>query len=1303
MGGEVESDSRGYDFRIIASRAGSECERIYFLGSTSASRVAPEFFYVIGMLWRFLVPGRGSLHVATLVDGARFVSEVLADRMKTEGSDPSWRGYEYNGRWIETDGMMITVNRSVKCPVDNNLQSSPTYIGKSFSLVGNNFQSRPRPIETVAGYLQDHSGSPENTESKIKLWEIEVLVVTVAPLSLAPACLQPPSLRLPPSLPAFSPEIYGTNVKDYGGGAGALSELIMLDRLMYQIGTQLGLQVPPHPCDYFELIGGSGTGGIIALMLGRWCMSIADAILAFEKLKPQAKRGVGEAFRASKFEEVLKDIFNTEKIHDPNPNHCKTFVCAMNKMNMNAVMPELFRSYNTPNEPASDCMIWEAARATSATPGLFKPMEIRSRRMKQQYIGGSLGHNNPTALVLAEAECIYPSRPVVLVVSIGSGHPNTIQILKSPTASTVAKAMKRIATDSEKMHQDTERRYQGISNTYFRFNVQQGMQALEPEHWGKLDQVTAHTEAYLRMEEVKPKLTGTVGILLNPVIHSSHSLGYLKVCPPPTFHFTGREDILGAMKKYFNMDVGRRHILLLHGLGGAGKSQIAFKFVEQSSHPDPRFSEVYFIDSSSQKTIESDLSSIAHHIEWLMVFNNADDAQLKLSQYFPSCSHGNIIITSRNQTLNQAVEAKLKVEQMELKEAIDLLLAAARYDIHEAEYRAIGQQIVQKLHSLPLAVAQAGAFISVSCPLQKYLDLHKSAAQRIRLLNQLPSQSDYELSVYATWHISFEKVSIQARQLLQLCSFIHHDGITETIFENAALYQFTTEDVDIQESLKFLAGLKTPTLKWDSLKFLAVTTELGNYSLIDFQAGGRALTLSIHPLVHEWCRTTVNSDSSTELCMHKLVGMAISARHDALFNHQIFPHLDVLLFKATEGSGRQPNIRDISFAAQCLRVYYEEGKWDDGVDLANSMLPIASVGANTLSIEGALANIYAGKGDFHRARVLAESVLERKKTLLGEDDLDISGSMASLAIIYKDLGQFKKAEELHTMALNKYRTLLGDAHPYTLIAMGNLATTYCKLGQFKEAEELQTMVLDKHRTLLGNDHPETLTSMANLAMTYRDLGQSKKAEELETMVLDKRRTLLGEDHPDTLIAMGNLAMTYRELGEFKKAEELETMVLDKHRTLLGEDHPDTLSAMANLAATYKKLGEFKNAEELETNVLNKSKTVLGEDHPDTLSSMASLATTYLKLGQLKQAEDLQTTVLNKRRAVLGKDHPKTLSGMASLAVIYCEMGRLSDARGLQEQALRTYRQTLGEFHPDTQRITRELATTVGRLERVESV
>jgi hypothetical protein len=53
-------------------------------------------------------------------------------------------------------------------------------------------------------------------------------------------------------------------------------------------------------------------------------------------------------------------------------------------------------------------------------------------------------------------------------------------------------------------------------------------------------------------------------------------------CPPPSRIFHGRKDILLKMHEYFSRDIGKRHISLLHGLGGSGKTQIALKFIDES-------------------------------------------------------------------------------------------------------------------------------------------------------------------------------------------------------------------------------------------------------------------------------------------------------------------------------------------------------------------------------------------------------------------------------------------------------------------------------------------------------------------------------------------------------------------------------------------------------------------------------------------------------------------------------------------------------------------------------------------------
>ena len=55
-----------------------------------------------------------------------------------------------------------------------------------------------------------------------------------------------------------------------------------------------------------------------------------------------------------------------------------------------------------------------------------------------------------------------------------------------------------------------------------------------------------------------------------------------KLCPPPVASFIGRKDILDKLHSYFDSESACQRIFVLHGLGGAGKSQLAFKFIEES-------------------------------------------------------------------------------------------------------------------------------------------------------------------------------------------------------------------------------------------------------------------------------------------------------------------------------------------------------------------------------------------------------------------------------------------------------------------------------------------------------------------------------------------------------------------------------------------------------------------------------------------------------------------------------------------------------------------------------------------------
>jgi patatin-like phospholipase/acyl hydrolase len=54
-----------------------------------------------------------------------------------------------------------------------------------------------------------------------------------------------------------------------GGGVRGLSSLLIVRKLMKEIQRIKGDSQTPLPCQYFDLICGTSTGGLIAIMLGR--------------------------------------------------------------------------------------------------------------------------------------------------------------------------------------------------------------------------------------------------------------------------------------------------------------------------------------------------------------------------------------------------------------------------------------------------------------------------------------------------------------------------------------------------------------------------------------------------------------------------------------------------------------------------------------------------------------------------------------------------------------------------------------------------------------------------------------------------------------------------------------------------------------------------------------------------------------------------------------------------------------------------------------------------------------------------
>ena len=111
-----------------------------------------------------------------------------------------------------------------------------------------------------------------------------------------------------------------------------------------------------------------------------------------------------------------------------------------------------------------------------------------------------------------------------------------------------------------------------------------------------------------------------------------------------------------------------------------------------------RFSDIFYIDATTQQTLEADLIAIApaiveqsvaachqwlasqHEQNWLLFFDNADNVQLNLATFFPKCKFGNILVTTRNPQLSihAGEDADAKVADMNPEDAKGLLMQMSR-------------------------------------------------------------------------------------------------------------------------------------------------------------------------------------------------------------------------------------------------------------------------------------------------------------------------------------------------------------------------------------------------------------------------------------------------------------------------------------------------------------------------------------------------------------------------------------------------------------------------------------------------
>ncbi|KIM26166.1 hypothetical protein M408DRAFT_197100 [Serendipita vermifera MAFF 305830] len=1101
--------------------------------------------------------------------------------------------------------------------------------------------------------------------------------------STQPSAILEPTPTSMPSQPSIIPQGKGICLLSLdGGGSRALSQLKILADLMHMMNFNAKEDEIQRPRDVFNMIGGTGSGGFIAILLVILKLTADEALDVFAELSVKVLDvpDLDVATRGAVLEDHVHGILEKHELErekrlveiNTRPEDCKLIVPVSYKDNVGAAY--ILRNFETRQEKANNLTIAQAMMATLSTPSLFPSISVVKDFSTFEFVSGELALGNPAGKVIIEAHAAFkPEEHVTCILSLGSSYGSAIGMSMDSTPPGWNHNLTRLVINSEQKAEEIDAQM-GHLGIYHRFRVTQGLEMI-----GSVDPgiILTHTSVYLTDVSISRKMELCVKSLrirdgvvpLEQLVHSGGKALLPTPLPQATDAFIMRKEPWEFIEKalFGGEETDERRMLVVTGLGGCGKTQIVLKFMRQYKE---KFSKQFFINGSSEAHIRADIirhvrSLSIEHSQWdlddcllflsqktssaprLLVYDNVDDPEIDLLSLIPQGDGCVIMITSRNYLLGDICPGShLKLDKMSIDESLLLLFyPQAQLDQIEAESKEEAILVAEELNCLPIALQQARSYTSQTrCSFGAYLE--RLYENRKKLLDRPLSYShdSRNISTYASFAASFERITVRDKQFLRLLSCVHCNEFPLDLLNDAAQHNFSdyeTKYHDHEDEIKsgqaLLKDIFLLNGEWDVTNLDDVILSVRNYSLINLLTGVGTTLVQMHSLLHEWIRSCIPEQELVTYQSAAVLLIALGAREDPTSSARYL-------------AGHVTQLSSI---------------WDQ---------------LNPNESE-AFASILQGCGSFQDAVYLRERVVT---SLTGRVDLlptSIIDAKALLASTYRELGNFTEAEKLQQEVLQSKREILGELHGETLAALSELALIHRELDQFDKAEALHQQVLRLRRETDGERHPETIKELSNLALIHLHMGQFKKAEALQREVVKSRKEIFGKFHPDTINASVTLAVMYRNLERFSEAEALMLEVLKMRKGTLGERHPLTVDAKGHLSTTYRFMKRFVEAVRLQEDVLKFRTETLGTRHPSSLEAANNMADLYHMQGRVQEALNLQEDVVKWSKEALGEDSLGTAEAMITLAEIYESLGRRPEALTTIKSAITIIIDVLGEEHP----------------------
>ncbi|KAI0551242.1 hypothetical protein F4679DRAFT_146121 [Xylaria curta] len=764
--------------------------------------------------------------------------------------------------------------------------------------------------------------------------------------------------------------------------------------------------------------------------------------------------------------------------------------------------------------------------------------------------------------------------------------------------------------------------------------------------------------------------------------HEEFSVPFSLYDVPEIEHFVAREDELAEVHETLRSD-GSRRVIVFHGLGGIGKTQLAIAYTKR--HKD-RYSAIFWINISDESSLSKSFIRIASQIiwrhpsakpiinisnkespheaisgvkawlslpnntRWLLVYdnydnpklpNNADPAAIDIQEYLPEAYQGSIMITTRSSEVKIGHAIRMgKLQNVD--DSLKILSTTSKRKELTSDPDAV--RLAEELDGLPLALATAGAYLEqTSISFGSYLNLYKSSW--VRLQTSTPQLGSYaDRTLHSTWELSYNQIrqrNESSATLLQLWAYFPQHIWLELL------------QSDNKHNILWIHEITR-----DELSFTNAVRTLIDYGLVEVDNSNDELLesrgYSVHSCVYSWITHVLVKQQSTDLVRYAIRCVASRVCKPEykswVITKQLLQHAaryDLAILDTVKYE------RHWIYALS--KIYGDQDKPKDAEEMCNWALTLVEKvfgthHPNTFKIFEAVGTIFANYDNWKKAREIYQRALQGKEKNLGPNDDSTLFLMNKIGITFSQQGMFEDAEDVFQQILQRKHKSQHTGNT-SINAIYNLAVVFVNQGKLIEAERMYLRGLKWIEKALGPNQISRADIAYSPGRAFFDQEKLKDAEEL------CHRALNGKKNPkytailDTLLGLGSVLCAQ---GKLMEAEEL------YYRTLQGRARCDAPGRQSTLDVVYK-LGDtlhtqdkLKDCEELYHWTLQGTEKHLGPNHISTLNVVYWLGSIFDSQGKLKEADEMYHRALQGFQIAYGSDHRSTqdvLKRIETLAVL----------------------------------------------------